>query len=109
MIRRKIGERRKLLVIEIPLDTPDGFGGFNRAWQSGPAVWGALEPLQADERRIAGHVEEFATHRVHLRRRNPPPPGARFALGPRRFRIRATQDAVAPARDLICLVEEIKP
>lgn len=109
MTHIRIGDRRKLFVIETPLDTPDGFGGFHRAWQSGPAVRGAIEPLQADERRIAGHVEERATHRVHLRRRTAPPPGARFALGPRRFRIRATQDAVAPARDLICLVEEIKP
>lgn len=107
--RTKIGARRKLFVIETPVDIPDGFGGVTRSWQAGPAVWGALEALRFDERRIADRTEEVVTHRLRLRRRTPPPAGSRFALGPRRFDLRASDAAEAPARDLICLVEEVKP
>ncbi len=108
MRRTRIGDRRKLFVIETPLDTPDGFGGFTRTWQAGPAVWGAIETLRFDERRIADRIEEVATHRLHLRRRNPPQAGARFKLGARVFDLRASEAADQPAREVICLVEEIK-
>ncbi|MCC5977075.1 MAG: head-tail adaptor protein [Salinarimonas sp.] len=106
--RRRIGARRMLFVIETPLHAPDGFGGFTRSWQAGPAVWGALETLRFDERRIADRIEEVATHRLHLRRRDPPQAGARFRLGARVFDLRASEAADRPGRDVICLVEEIK-
>lgn len=106
--RTRIGARRKLFVIETPTDLPDGFGGFTRSWQAGPAVWGALETLRFDERRIADRTEEVATHRLRLRRRAPPPAGARFTLGSRRFDLRASDTAETHERDLVCLVEEIR-
>ncbi len=109
MNRSSIGERRRLFVIETPLETPDGFGGVLRNYQSGPVVWGALEPLSGDERSLAGKIEEVVTHRVRIRYRHPLAANQRLALGPRRFRVRASHDADDRRRELVCLVEEIKP
>lgn len=109
MPRSTIGARRRLFTIETPLDAPDHFGGFIRSYRPGPLVWGALEPLASEERSEGGRVEECATHAVRLRRRPPFAPEARLALGPRRFRIRATREADATGREIVCLVEEIKP
>lgn len=109
MIRSSIGARRRLFVIETPLETPDGFGGILRTYQPGPVVWGALEPLSGDERTEAGATREIATHRVRIRYRHPLGPNDRLALGPRRFRVRASREADDKRRELFCLVEEIKP
>ncbi|HSP25986.1 MAG TPA: phage head closure protein [Saliniramus sp.] len=109
MIRSSIGARRRLFVIETPLDTPDGFGGILRAYQPGPAVWGALEPLSGDERKEAGATHEVVTHRVRIRYRQTLGANDRLALGPRRFRVRTSREADDKRRELLCLVEEIKP
>ena len=109
MIRSSIGARRRLFVIETPLDTPDGFGGILRAYQPGPAVWGALEPLSGDERKEAGVTKEVVTHRVRIRYRHTLGANDRLALGPRRFRVRTSREADDKRRELLCLVEEIKP
>ncbi|MCG6122777.1 MAG: head-tail adaptor protein [Microvirga sp.] len=109
MPRSTIGARRRLFIIETPLDAPDHFGGFVRSFQPGPLVWGALEPIASDERREGGRMEEAATHRVRIRPRAPFAPGSRLALGPRRFRIRSTRESDGTGREFVCLVEEIKP
>ena len=109
MIRSSIGARRRLFVIETPLETPDGFGGVLRAYQPGPLVWGALEPLSGDERVSAGVAQEVVTHRVRIRYRHALGPNDRLALGPRRFRVRTSRAADDRRRELLCLVEEIKP
>jgi SPP1 family predicted phage head-tail adaptor len=108
MIRSSIGARRRLFVIETPLETPDGFGGILRAYQPGPVVWGALEPLSGDERKEGGATQEVVTHRVRIRYRHPLGANDRLALGPRRFRVRTSREADDKRRELLCLVEEIK-
>jgi SPP1 family predicted phage head-tail adaptor len=109
MIRSSIGARRRLFVIETPLEAPDGFGGILRAYQPGPVVWGALEPLSVDERKEAGATQEVVTHRVRIRYRHALGANDRLALGPRRFRVRTSREADDKRRELLCLVEEIKP
>jgi SPP1 family predicted phage head-tail adaptor len=109
MIRSSIGARRRLFVIDTPLDTPDGFGGVLRDYQPGPVVWGALEPIAGDERREAGKTQEVVTHRVRIRDRHALGPNDRLALGPRRFRVRSSRDIDEKRREILCLVEEIKP
>lgn len=109
MTRTSIGARRRLFVVETPLDTPDGFGGQIRSYVPGPQVWGALELVAGDERVRAGRAEEAVTHRIRLRHRTGIPAAARLALGPRRFSLRSASDPDGRERDLVCLVEEIKP
>lgn len=106
--RTRIGARRRLFTLDLPQETPDGFGGVIRAWQPGPRLWGAIEALGLDERERAGRPEETVTHRVRLRHRADLDGRMRLTLGARRFRIRAATDPDGARRETVCLVEEIK-
>jgi SPP1 family predicted phage head-tail adaptor len=105
--RPPIGARGRRFTIELPLETPDGFGGVLRSYQPGPQVWGSLELVGAAERARAGRLDAVATHRATLPYRDGVSPGHRLALGPRRFRIRSADDPDGRRRSLVCLVEEI--
>lgn len=96
-------------MLELPLDSPDGFGGTTRRYAAGPQLWGAVEMLSAAERLCAGRPEAAVTHRVTLRYREGVTGAMRLASGLRRFRIKAATDPDGRRRDLVCLVEEISP
>ena len=66
---RAIGTRRRRLVLELPVDAPDGFGGTLRRHVAGPVLWGALEPVGAVARLRGGRDDSIATHRTPLRTR----------------------------------------
>lgn len=103
-----IGRLRHRLKLEQPDDAPDGAGGIARSWQEQATLWGRLEPLSAEERVAAGRIEAVATHRITIRRRAGLSHEMRFALGNRRFAIRAI---VGDERDrfIRCLCEETVP
>ena len=107
--RRPIGKRGRRFTLELPLESPDGFGGVIRTWQPGPILWGSIEHLSARERVAADRPEAAVTHRVTLRHRGGVTETTRLLLGPRRFRIRSAADPDGTRRELICLVEEIRP
>jgi SPP1 family predicted phage head-tail adaptor len=102
-----IGARARPFVLELPLETPDGFGGVIRTYRAGPQLWGALEMLSAGERSRADRPEQAITHRVTFRYRDGVTGAMRLASGLRRFAIRAASDPDGTQRDLVCLVEEI--
>jgi SPP1 family predicted phage head-tail adaptor len=93
--------------LEVPLESPDGFGGVIRSYAAGPQVWGAIEMLKGEERVRAGRSEEAITHRVTMRYRDGVTAAMRLARGLRRFAIRAVADPDGTRRELVCLVEEI--
>ena len=102
-----IGARRRRLVLELPVDEPDGFGGTLRRYVAGPVLWGAIEPVGAVERLHGGRSDGVATHRITLRARAGLTAAMRLAAGPRRFAIRAILDPDARGRDLVCHVEAL--
>ena len=102
-----IGARGRRFVLEVPLESPDGFGGVIRTYAAGPQVWGAIELLRGDERVRAGRPEQAVTHRVTLRYRDGVTAAMRLTRGLRRFAIRSAADPDGTRRDLVCLVEEI--
>lgn len=104
-----IGARARPFVLQVPLETPDGFGGVIRSYRAGPQVWGAIETIAAGERLRAGRPEQAATHKVTLRYRDGVTGAMRLTAGPRRFAIRAATDPDGTRRELVCLVEEIGP
>lgn len=104
-----IGARSRRFVLEVPLERPDGFGGVIRSYAPGPQVWGAMEMLSGHERVRADRPEQALTHRVTLRYRDGVTGAMRLVSGLRRFAIRAASDPDGTRRDLVCLVEEIKP
>ena len=102
-----IGARARRFTLEMPLQSPDGFGGTLTSYVAGPLLWGAIEFVGGGERRRAGRPEQAITHRVRLRFRDGVTAAMRLALGPRRFAIRLAADPDGSRRELICLVEEI--
>jgi SPP1 family predicted phage head-tail adaptor len=102
-----IGARGRRFVLELPLESPDGFGGVVRTYAAGPQLWGAIEMLKGDERIRAGRPEQAVTHRITLRYRDGVTGAMRLARGLRRFAIRATADPDGERRHLVCFVEEI--
>ena len=106
MTHTAIGARGRPFVLELPLETPDGFGGVIRSYQPGPQLWGSIEFLNGGERRRGERPEGVATHRVTLRWRDGVTPAMRLARGPRRFAIRSAQDPDGRRQSLVCLVEE---
>ena len=104
-----IGQRRRLFVLEMPVETADGFGGTLTSFVAGPEIWGAIEMLRGDERLVAGRIEHAVTHRITIRYRAGVTAAMRFAAGLRRFAIRNVGDPDGCRRELVCLVEEIAP
>ena len=105
--RSAIGARGRRFTLELPQDTPDGFGGAVRSYEAGPQLWGEIALLSAGERVRADRAEAVATHRVTLPYRDGVTAAQRLALGPRRFRIRHAADPDGRRWALVCLVEEI--
>ena len=103
-----IGARARRFTLEMPLESPDGFGGVLRSYAAGPQLWGAIEMVGGDTRRRADRPEQVATHRVRLRWRPGVTAAMRLVDGPRRFAIRAAGDPDGSQRELVCLVEEIR-
>ena len=104
-----IGARSRRFVLELPLDRPDGFGGVIRSYAPGPQLWGAMEMLSGAERVRADRPEQSLTHRITLRYRDGVTGAMRLTSGLRRFAIRAASDPDGSKRDLVCLVEEVRP
>ena len=109
MKRIAIGARRRRFVLELPIESPDGFGGVTRAYAAGPQVWGAIEMLRGEELVRAARPEQSVTHRVRLRYREGVTAAHRLADGLRRFQIRSAADPDGRRRELVCLVEEVAP
>ena len=107
--RKPIGTRSRRFTLELPLESPDGFGGVIRTYAAGPQVWGMMEMLSGAERIRADRPEQSLTHRITLRYREGVTGAMRLSAGLRRFAIRAASDPDGSRRDLVCLVEEMRP
>lgn len=104
-----VGAMRRRLVLEAPVETPDGLGGATQAFATVAALWAQVEWLSGGERWRAGRPEQFANHRIILRWRPGIDAGQRLRDGERVFDIRAVDDPDGSRRRLICLVEEARP
>ena len=104
-----IGARGRRFVLELPLESPDGFGGVVRTYAAGPQLWGAIELLRGANALVAARPEQAVTHRVTLRYRDGVTAAMRLVRGLRRFAIKSAADPDGSRRELVCLVEEISP
>ena len=107
--RPTLGTRARRVVLELPLESPDGFAGVIRRYAAGPQLWGAVAMVKGEERPRADRAEQAITHRVTLRYREGVTAAMRLTCGLRRFRIKAAADPDGRRRDLVCLVEEVSP
>lgn len=104
-----IGRRGRRFTLQVPLESPDGFGGVIRTYQPGPQLWGVIEMLAETDRVRAARPESAVTHRVTLPYRPDVSERTQLMLGPRRFRIRAASDPDGRRAKTVCLVEEVGP
>jgi SPP1 family predicted phage head-tail adaptor len=105
--RRPVGAMRRRLLLEAPVELPDGAGGSLRAFETAAAVWAQVEWLSGDERWQGGRPEQRVSHRITLRWRAGVDAGQRLRDGAQIFDIRAVGDPDGGRRRLVCLVEEI--
>jgi SPP1 family predicted phage head-tail adaptor len=68
MQREFSGALTERVMVQLPVDTPDGSGGFTRAWQDGLEMWAQILPQALDERRYGGHVAALNRFVVLVRR-----------------------------------------
>lgn len=63
------GELNRRLVLEQPVETPDGAGGVARSFAAVTTLWGKLEPVSARRAVEADAPGATVTHRITLRTR----------------------------------------
>lgn len=87
-----IGELNRRLVLEAPVETPDGAGGVNLSFTPVATLWASLAPTadRADARADAPGA--VVAHRIVIRTRADITTRHRFRLGSRIFRIVAVRE-----------------
>jgi len=97
------------LVLERPVETPDGQGGVERGFAALATAWGRIEPVSARAVEVAGTLPVTVTHRIWLRHRGDLAGGMRLRKGTRIFALLAFRDPDETGRYLVCDCEEEKP
>lgn len=97
------------LVLEQPVETPDGQGGVERTFSALATLWARIEPSVAKADEAAGTLPVTVTHRIWMRRRENLAGGMRLRKGARLFAIRAFRDPDETGRYTLVDCEEIKP
>jgi SPP1 family predicted phage head-tail adaptor len=102
-----IASLRTRLVLEAPVEKPDGVGGISRQFKPAMALWGQVTVLRASGTPVAGVPGQTLTHRVTLRWRSGVDASMRLRLGARLLAIRAAYDPGESKRTLVCLCQEV--
>lgn len=105
----------KRLVLEGPVRTPDGAGGFSEDWQELGTIWAEVTPRTGGTR--SGEAVSLSATGFQITVRaapqgapSRPRAGQRFRDGVRLFRIEAVTERDAQARFLTCFAtEEVVP
>ena len=86
------GELRHRLVLEAPVETPDGAGGVTRSYATLATVWAKVTPASARGDVDADDLAATVTHRIVIRSRADITTRHRFRLGARIYRIVTLRD-----------------
>lgn len=97
------------LVLERPVEVPDGQGGVTQSFSALATLWARIEPVSARAEEAAGTLPVTVTHRIWLRRRTDLSGGMRLRKGVRLFSIHSFRDPDETGRYTLCDCEEIKP
>ena len=62
------GELRHRLVLEAPVETPDGAGGVTRSYAALATLWAKMTPVAARGDVVADDLAAAVTHRIVIRR-----------------------------------------
>lgn len=101
------GRLKTRLVLEAPVETPDGQGGVVRSHEIVATVWASLEPLRSSAGVVAGADSAQITHRIVIRATVPLSLRHRFRFGERIFTIAGIRDGAERRYHEIDAVERI--
>jgi head-tail adaptor len=85
------GELKHRMVLEAPVETPDGAGGVSRSYAPAATVWAALAGVGDRADTTAASLGGVVTHRIVMRAGPEVTARHRFRLGARIFRIVAVR------------------
>lgn len=99
------------LVLEAPMRSADGAGGYTEAWAALGTLWAEVTARSGAERQIAGVSVSRVGYRIVVRGAPEgatmrPAPDQRFREGNRRFVIRAVAERDARGQYLTCFADE---
>jgi SPP1 family predicted phage head-tail adaptor len=100
------GELRYRLVLEAPVETPDGAGGVTRGYATVTTLWAAIAPTTARAEVVAAGTGATVTHRITIRTGPDVTTRHRLRDGTRIFRIVALRDQDGSGRFLDIHAEE---
>ena len=86
------GRFNRRLVLEAPIETPDGAGGVSRAFMTLATLWAEVTPLAARADSGAASLGAIATHRILVRAGVEITTQHRLRLDAREFRIVTIRD-----------------
>lgn len=107
----KLPNLNRKLILEEPVRSPDGAGGFTQTWQALGQVWAEIKPGTGRERAAGFATVSTISFRITVRAApeaapSRPQPDQRFRAGSRIFRILAVTEAGAGAQYLTCFAQE---
>lgn len=102
-----IGVLRQRVMLEAPVDAPDGAGGFSRSYAPIAQLWARIAPISAREDFIEQRAEQSISHLVTIRWRDDVVSAMRFSYRGRKLLIRSVFDPDERRRFLIGQCEEI--
>jgi SPP1 family predicted phage head-tail adaptor len=100
------GRLKDRLLLEAPVELPDGSGGVTRGYATTATVWAALTPVASRGSVAADAVAATVTHQIVIRRGPEVTTRHRFRLGTRVFRVIAMRDDDPERRFLAIQAEE---
>jgi len=100
------GRLRDRLIVEVPIDVADGFGGLTRSYQVSTTVWGVIVPYQIRTGRGPDQDGQVISQLVVMRWRSDIETGMRLRKGTRILRICQLADADGRRMRMVCLCEE---
>ncbi len=92
------GSLDKRLILEAPVETPDGAGGVVRAYEAVATLWGSIAPVSARANVEGDQASALITHRIVIRTGPELTTQRRLRNGGRVFRIAAFRDADGTGR-----------
>lgn len=104
------GRLKSRVTLQQPVLTPDGGGGYERAWEDVADVWAEIAPFEARTTQMETlqdmRLQSRLTHRITLRYRAGVTADQRILYGERVFNIRAVINPLEADAFLVVLAEE---
>lgn len=99
------------LVLEAPVQVPDGAGGYSTTWEARGTLWAEIRPGTGREKAAEFMTVATIPFRITVRAApegaaSRPVPEQRFRSGNRIFTIKAVTEADAAQHYLVCFAQE---